>query len=182
MRRPGTRSDRGTTLVELLFALGLFLVLSAMTVPQLLVGIDRARARAAARFVAARLALARSQAVARSATVALRFTAEQGVLSFVVYADGNGNGVRAAEIASGQDAVLDGPVSVSRVFPGVTVESVSFGASGIVSFTPAGTATPGSIYLRGRDGVEYAVRVFGATGRTRVLRYDVATRAFVETL
>lgn len=169
-------------MIELLFALGLFLVLAAMAVPQVLAGIDRFRARAAARFVAARSTLARSQAVARSATVAFRFSSEADGVSFAVYVDGNGNGVRSADIASGEDAVLDGPISVARVFPGVRIESVSFGASGILSFTPAGTATPGTIYLRGRDGLQYAVRIFGATGRTRVLRYDAVTRSFVETL
>jgi Tfp pilus assembly protein FimT len=182
MRRPGTCSDTGATLIELLFALGLFLVLSAMAVPQVLAGLDRARARAAARFVAARLAFARAEAVARAATVALRFSPILDGSTFFLYVDGNGNGVRSAEIDSGRDTVLDGPVSLSRVFPGVSIESVSFGTSGIVSFTPVGTATAGTIYLRGREGVRYAVRVFGTTGRTRVLRYDPVTRTFVETL
>jgi Tfp pilus assembly protein FimT len=168
--------------MELLFALGLFLVLSAMTLPQVLAGIDRVRSRSAARFVAARLALARSQAVARSTTVALRFSREGEAISFAVYVDGNGNGVRSVEIASGEDTLLDGPVSLSHMFPGVIVESISLGVSAILSFTPAGTSSSGTVYLRGRDGTRYAVRVFGATGRTRVLRYDAAARTFVETL
>ncbi len=168
-------------MVELLFALGLFLVLSAMAVPQVLAGLDRSRTRAAARFLAARMALARSQAVARSATVALRFSEDADVSSFAAYVDGNRNGVRSKDIASGEDAALDSPVRLSDLFPGVTITSSSIGPSEILSFTPVGTATSGTIYVRGRDGTQYAVRVLGATGRTRVLRYDTVTSAFVET-
>jgi hypothetical protein len=39
-----------------------------------------------------------------------------------------------------------------------------------MSFTPVGTSTPGSIYLRGADGTQLVVRVVGATGRARVLK------------
>jgi prepilin-type N-terminal cleavage/methylation domain-containing protein len=180
-RRPGMSATRGFTLVEVLFALGLFLVLSGLAVPQLLVGIDRSRARAAARFLAARMALARSQAVARSQTVALRFAHDAGGVSLTAYADGNGNGVRSKDIASRDDPLLDSPVTLSDLFPGVVISSLSIGSSGIVSFTPVGTATSGTVYIRGRDGTRYAVRVLGATGRTRVLRYDTAARDFVET-
>jgi Tfp pilus assembly protein FimT len=171
----------GFSLVEVLFALGLFLVLSGMAVPQLLTGVDRSRARAAARFLAARMALARSQAVARSQTVALRFAPDASGISLTAYADANGNGVRLKDIASGDDPLLDPSVRLSDLFPGVVISALSIGPSGIVSFTPVGTATSGTVYIRGRDGTQYAVRVLGATGRTRVLGYDVAARDFLET-
>ncbi|HEY6362859.1 MAG TPA: GspH/FimT family pseudopilin [Vicinamibacterales bacterium] len=169
----------GLTLVELMLALGLILVLAGMALPQVLSGLDSSRAHAAARYLAARMALARSQAVARSSTVALRFSGEAATLSFAAYVDGNHNGVRSNDIESGADTRLDAPARPSDLFPGVAISS-SFGSSGIVSFTPAGTATSGTVYIRGRDGSRYAVRVLGATGRTRVLRYDAARREFIE--
>ena len=172
----------GFTLLELMFALGLFLVVAGMAVPQVLSGLDRARARAAARYFAARMALVRSQAVARSSTMALRFAAEAGRPAFATYVDGNHNGVRSTDIETGIDTRLEPPLALSDLFPGVTISSSSFGPSGILSFTPAGTATPGTLYLLGRDGSRYAVRVLGATGRTRVLQYDAATREFIEIL
>ncbi len=180
-RRSGSLRPRGFTLVELLFSLGLFLVLSAIAVPAVLAGLDRSRARAAARFLSARMALARSQAVARSEAVALRFVEDAGTTSLTAYADGNGNGVRSRDIESGDDPLLDAPVRLSDLFPGVVISSLTIGTSGLVSFTPGGTATSGTIFIRGRDGTEFAVRVFGATGRTRVLRYDSGARDFVET-
>ena len=179
--RPGVLGVVGFSLVEVLFALGLFLVLSGMAVPQLLASVDRSRARAAARFLAARMALARSQAVARSQTVALRFARDAVGISLTAYVDGNGNGVRSRDIASGDDPELDPAVRLSDLFSGVVISELSVGSSGIMSFTPAGTATSGTVYIRGRDGTQYAVRVLGVTGRARVLRYDAAARTFSET-
>ena len=170
----------GFTLLELMLALGLFLVLAGMAVPQVLSGLDRSRARAAARYLAARMALARSQAVARSSTVAVRFSGEAGNVSFATYVDGNRNGVRSSDIDAGIDTLLESPRALSDLFPGITISSSSFGSSGILSFTSAGTATPGTLYIRGRDGTRYALRVLGATGRTRVLQYDAASRQFIE--
>ena len=64
-------------------------------------------------------------------------------------------------------------IALSEGTPG---DPVRIGSSSLMSFTPLGTATPGTIYLRGRDGSQYAVRVLGATGRTRVLRDAPGTR------
>lgn len=168
--------------------MGLVAVLGAMTVPPLLAGLDRSRTHAAARFVASRLAVARGQAVARGATVGVRFTTDGAIVSMRTYADGNGNGLRTGDMASGIDRPLDTPTRLDELFPGVvfapddgTGDAVQFGASDILSFTPSGTATSGTTYLRGRDGARFAVRVLGATARTRILRYDPVRREFVET-
>jgi hypothetical protein len=45
----------------------------------------------------------------------------------------------------------------------------------MASFSPAGGATPGTLFLRSAAGAQYAVRVGNMTGRTRVLRFDVGT-------
>ena len=174
----GVAGAAGVTLVELIFTLALGLVIAGITVPQVLAGIDRSRTRAAARFLAARMTLARAQAVARAATVALRFTADGQAVA--MYVDGNGNGVRTRDVEDGRDPVLEPPVRLGDLFPGVVVDAADVGAAGIVSFTAAGTASSGTVYLRGRARTQAAVRVLGATGRTRVLRYDPATGRFDE--
>lgn len=168
--------------------MGLVAVLAAATVPPLLAGIDRSRTHAAARFIASRMAGARMHAVARGAAVGLRFATSGAIVSVTTYVDGNGNGLRTSEMASGVDRLLDGPMRLDELFPGVAFalegsdDATQFGVSDILSFTPSGTATSGSAYLRGRDGAQFAVRVFGATARTRILRYDPARGEFVETL
>jgi Tfp pilus assembly protein FimT len=163
-------------------------IVAAAAVPQLTAGVERTRTASAARYLAGRLAFARSQAVARSATVALLLTADDGTFTSALYVDGNGNGVRMRDIGAGIDSVIAPPVRLADVFPGVTLslndpgDTLAPDTSALLSFTPTGTASSRTLYLRGRDGSRYAVRVLGATGRTRVLRYAPATRAWIEVL
>jgi len=168
----------GFTLVELLASMSVLMLLAAMAVPQVLAGLDRSRAQAAARFLAGRMTMARAEAVAGAATVALRFG--DGHHSFAVYVDGNGNGVRTRDIERGVDRLRERPADVAALFPGVVIASVGFGTSGLLSFTPDGTATSGTLAVRGRDGSQFGVRVYGVTGRTRVLRYNARTGTFEE--
>ena len=49
-------------------------------------------------------------------------------------------------------------------------DGVRIGSSRLLTMSADGTATSGTLYIRGRRG-QYAVRVLGATGRTRMLQY-----------
>jgi Tfp pilus assembly protein FimT len=178
----------GYTLVELLFVAGAIALAVAAAVPQLTAGIERSRTLGAARYLASRLALARAQAVARSANVALSLTASGGTFILGAYADGNGDGVRTRDITSGVDTLVSDSALLSDLFPHVTLflndpaTTSTFDTSALMSFSPLGTASSRTLYLRGADGSQYAVRVLGATGRTRVLRLVVSTGAWVEVL
>jgi type II secretory pathway pseudopilin PulG len=172
-----------------IFVAALFAILAAIAIPQATATVDRSRAWAATRYLWGQMALARAQAVKRSATVALRFEGQESRITFTAFADGNRNGVRTADIAANIDTRLDGPVNLSDMFPGVTIgvvpetgviDPLQIGTSRILSFTSLGTATPGTVYIRGRDGSQFAVRVLGPTARTRVLRYVPATRNWVD--
>lgn len=175
-------------MIELIFVVALTGILTAMAIPQTMAGIERSRTLGAARYLAGRLALARTQAVARSANEALLFTAEGGTYSVATYRDGNGNGVRTRDISAGLDPVVEAPVRFSDLFPRVSLfvndpaDTSTPETAVLMSFTPIGTATSRTLYLRGRDGSQYAVRVLGATGRTRLLRYVAATRRWIEVL
>jgi type II secretory pathway pseudopilin PulG len=182
---PGTS---GYTLVEILFVTGLLAVLAGVAIPQTLVTLDRSRTWAATRYLASRVALARAQAAKRSAYVALRFESGGDGVRFGMFVDGNRNGVLTRDIAARVDRPLESPVSLSDLFPGVGIalsteagpaNAVRVGSSGLLSFSPLGTATSGTVYVRGRDGTQLAVRVLGATGRTRVLRYVRRTGQWV---
>jgi prepilin-type N-terminal cleavage/methylation domain-containing protein len=178
----------GFTLLESVFVLTLSGVLMAIAVPLLLTSVDRSRGLAAARYLGARMALARSNAVRRSTVIALYFEAGPRGTTFSLVQDGNGNGVRTRDIQASIDRVLEAPMLISDLFPGVEIglvphapapEAVQLSGTSILSFTPLGTATSGSIYLRGKDGTQWAVRILGVTARTRVLRFDPATQAWV---
>lgn len=148
--------------------------------------VERSRTWAAARYLAGKAAEARMQAVRRSRYVALRFEANGQGYAFSVAVDGNRNGVRTEDIESGTDAILEPPARLPDLFPGVVIaldggeEAVRFGMSGLLSFSPFGTSSSGTVYIRGRDGSQFAVRVAGTTGRTRVLQYRRASRDWVE--
>jgi len=190
--------DGGYTLLELFFAAALFAIVSVAAVPALLAGVDGTRARGAARYLAARLQQARFDALKRSCHVGFRFEAGADY-QYRLYADGNGDGLRSRDIASGVDrplgaferldaqfagitfGVLDGVTAVdSTELLGAGSDPVRFGSSDILSFGPMGTATAGTLYVRGRGPEQYAVRVLGVTGRIRVLRFDFTTRQWVD--
>jgi prepilin-type N-terminal cleavage/methylation domain-containing protein len=173
-------SAAGFTLIELLFTLGLVAVLCGMAVPSILRGIDRWRAVAAVRYLATRMTLARMQAATWGAAVALRFEHTADGLAFSIYRDGNRNGVLTADIQRGIDRQIDPSVRLSQQFPGVDIglapgatvaDPLHIGRTTILTFSPLGTATSGTIYVLGKDGTQWGVRVLGVTGRTRVLRY-----------
>jgi hypothetical protein len=81
---------------------------------------------------------------------------------------------------------VDVPVRFADLFPRVSLfmsdpnVGPSSETSVLMSFSPVGTASSRTLYLRGADGSQYAVRVLGATGRTRVLRYVTASRTWLE--
>lgn len=172
----------------MLFVTSLIAIVSAIAVPESMAAIDRARASAAARYLASRMAVARSQAVMRSAHVALRFDEGRAGVTFRMFVDGNRNGVRTADIASRVDHPLDAAAGLSDLFPGVAIavggeaggDPLRIGSTNLLAFTPLGTASSGSVFVRGRDGSQFAIRVLGATGRARVQRYVQRTRAWVD--
>ncbi len=190
-------SPTGYSLVELMFATALVATMSALTVPGILATIDDMRAVGAARYVSARLQRARMEAVARSASVALRFVQTPDGYAYSVYVDGNGNGVRTSDIQRGIDrevmplerlpdlfrgvdfGVLPGlpPVESGGSPPGA--DPIRLGASNILTFSAVGTSSSGSLYIRGQKGTQYVLRVFGETGRTHVLKFDPGARRWI---
>jgi hypothetical protein len=191
-RTPVVRAA-GFTVLELLLALGASMAMMIVAVPGTAVALDEARTAMAARYLASRVMDARLHAIKRSTRVALRFEPAGGRGRFAEYVDGNSNGVRAADIASGVDGERAPLVGLAERFSGVALgllpgtpdvdgdrvdgeaDGVRIGASRLLTLGPDGTATPGTLYIRG-NRAQYAVRVFGATGRTRVLRFDPGSR------
>ena len=180
----------GYTLLEVLFVLGLICIIGAMAIPQVLAGLDRSRGLIAARYLAGRFSQARIQAVTRSAVVALRFEQEPDGIAFETFQDGNRNGVRTSEIQGQVDFSIEPPTRLWELFPGVTIGlapgSPATGAlqlgggSSLLSFTPVGTATSGTVHVRGPDGTQWGVRVLGATARTRLLKWDAPTQQWLD--
>ena len=192
---PSARATRnGYSFVELLFAISITATLAGFVVPLASGTIDEIRAAGAARHLAARVAATRLEAVRRSSVVGLRFEPSGPDYTFTPVLDGNGNGLRTAELGSGIDRVL-GPVerlgdrfanTAFGLLPdipdldGATGPSVGvrIGSSGFLSISPNGSSTGGTLYVHGRRS-QYAVRILGATGRVRFFQYDTGVRRWI---
>lgn len=185
---------RGYSLIELVFAAGMAVTMSAVAVPQYLAAIDDFRAAGATRYISARLQHARMEAVVRSTDVAMRFTEDVDGYRYAVYRDGNRNGVLTRDIQDGTDRLIASVERLPEQFNGIDfgaipglppvdtggtppgTDPIRLGAGSFASFSAAGTASTGTVYIRSRRGAQYAVRIFGETGKTRMLKFDLATR------
>lgn len=189
MARALPGSSPGFTVLELLFVVGLTGTLAAIAVPYSLRALDDFHTRSAARYLAQRIGSARFDAIRRSATHGFRFVPSAPDYTVTAVADGNRNGLRTSELASGIDHALSEPERLASLFAGVTFgilegvpdadghpvsspDGVRIGTARLLAVNGDGTATSGTLYLRGRGRSQYAVRVLGVTGRVRILKFD----------
>lgn len=186
-------ASRGYTLAELLAVLAIVAMAVAVTFPAAAMLRDAGRAAAGARTVATLLSSQRWKSVATHRVRGLQFRKSGGRWTWREVADGNGNGLRSAEITRGVDPILSAEESLEGKVESVALgipaggtypeappgtetltaadDPVRFGRSDLVSFSPVGSASSGTIYVTdGRRGL-YAVVLFGPTARLRVWRY-----------
>jgi hypothetical protein len=182
--------------MELLLTLAITATLVGIGLPVATSGLDEARTALAAGYLAGRIAHARLEAVQRSTRIGLRFEPSGGDYALAAYADSNRNGVRTTEIADGTDPALSQAERLEDKFAGVQFglaagvpdldgvrapdggDGVRIGSPRILTLGPDGTATSGTLYIRGRRG-QFAVRVLGATARTRIFKYQPGADAWI---
>ena len=183
-----TRED-GASLVEVLVVVAVIMALVGFSVPVSAGVVDAGRARQAASFVASRFRLARIEALNKGANVGVVFDLVSNRWSIRICRDGNRNGLRRADIRTGTDPCVDGPHHFTALFPGVEIavdpslqgpggeppspDPVRFGTSDMASFSPNGSCTSGSLFLRTPRSQQYVVRISGVNGRLRVFRFDL---------
>jgi hypothetical protein len=180
--------ERGYTLVELLGATVVMLALAAVGMPYLRAYLVEARLLAAGRIFKGDFLRARSMAIRSGVQTAIRFErGSDGADYFAVYMDGNHNGVLSADITRGIDRRVLGPRRLDGGAAGVRVgihpgvpepppdrgtldpeRPIRFGSARMLSFSPLGTATPGTFYLAG-EARQAAVRVNPGSARVRLL-------------
>jgi type II secretion system GspH-like protein len=192
-RGPGSHLSRaaGASLAELLAVLVVLSCAAAAAAPAAVHLKSVVSMRSAAGEVAVIFQRARSLAITRGVHVGLKFRKDGDRWEWTVYRDGNGNGVRTAEIARG----IDRPMGIAYAWmrndvrpaiipdapvpdpgqPGHNLQNpqdpIRFNSSDICSFSPAGESTPGSVYLwDGRDRMA-VLRVYGRSAKLRALFY-----------
>jgi len=190
-------SRLGYSLLELMVCISLAALVCGMGAPVVLATREGVLADGAADYLAAELHSARMEALKRRASVAVRFEADGDDFAMATYVDGNGNGVRAVDISSGDDPSLGPRRLVRDQFAGVRfgfepgvpdadggdtssdADPIRVGRSRMLSFSPTGTSSSGTVYLRGRGPHQLAVRVLGGTSRVRTLDFDFGVRKWV---
>jgi hypothetical protein len=180
----------GYSVLELMVCVSLATLVVAAGTPAVLASREAVLADGAADYIARELHAARMDALKRRASVAIRFETDGGDFLMATYVDGNGNGVRAADISSGEDPLLRPRWLLREQFAGVgfgfeagvpdvdggdtssNPDPIRVGRSRMLSFSPTGTSSSGTVYVRGRGAHQLAVRVLGGTGRIRSYDFD----------
>jgi hypothetical protein len=175
-----------------LLGLALLGILITISVPLVADTVARERLHAAGWETAILLRGLRQQSVSERTGFGLRFVRSGGSWSYCLYRDGNGNGIRTADILSGKDPLVRGPEDPGMQHEGIRFglpegqipqvppgsgpildpsDPVKFGGSDIIGFSPSGSISSGTLYLT--DGRRVlAVVVYGPTGRIRSFRFD----------
>ena len=163
--------------------------------PSLVEATSALRLDLAAQGLVSTLRQARATAIREGTYAGVKlYPLDDGRVEWRLHVDGNGDGVRTADIVDGVDPPRGPrrrlahfghyarfgfpseytPRDPSRPTRPLTrlSDPVRFNRSDMASFGPLGTGTPGSLYLTdGRRGL-VAVRLFSRTGKIRVIRYD----------
>ena len=176
--------------------MALLVLAAGIAWPTLAEPMDASRTRQAAAFLETTIRRARQEAVSRAAAVAVVFDSANSIWTLRLCVDGNGNGVRRTDLTKGKDRCFDGPYELGALFTGVLIgvdatlpdpdggpgstNPVKLGASNMASFSATGSSSSGTVYLRSPKGSQYAVRLSGVMGRTRLLKYDTGTHAWIE--
>jgi Tfp pilus assembly protein FimT len=188
-------SEHGAALIDVIAASALTLIMGAIAVPVIGGTLDRERTIIGAQYLSGQLLRARLEALKRAQAVAVRIDVSGGRTFCRLYADGNGNGVVQRDIDRGIDPPLAPAIALDQEAREVslrinqTITDVSgtatlaagddplrIGNTSLVVFSPLGSATSGTLYVAAPRGPQLAVRIFGATGRVRVLMFDASTR------
>lgn len=187
------RRERGGTAAEILVVATLAGIAAAVALPAASRIRDAGRTEAGARYVATLFAAKRWEGVAGRRSVALHFERDGGGWVFREAEDGNGNGLRTDELRRGVDRYVGAPVRLESRVEGVRVgllpdrsvpeappgngvlppdgDPVRFGVSDLVSFSPQGRSSSGTLYVTDGRGGLAAIVLFGPASRARVWRW-----------
>lgn len=198
-RRPlGRRrfgAARGAALIDIIFASALCVVMMAIAVPVVGGTLDRERTIVGAQYLAGQLQVARLDSLKRARAVAVRLEIVGDRTQLQLFADGDGDGVLQRDIDRGIDPPLTTPGWLDDQARGISLrvnqairdvagsaniapgdDPLRIGNTALLTFSPVGSATNGTLYVAAHRGPQMAIRVFGATGRVRVLMFDAQTR------
>jgi len=190
-----SRKSRGMSVAELLTVIAIIGVMVSVSVPAFSNLRRRNAVRAAVGEIRGVIHLTRARAVSRGSNAAVRFRQDGDEWVYLIYDDGDGDGVRNVDIERGIDPLASGPHRVldkqttvrialpefplrdpdtNRVLP-ADASPVRFNRSKLCSFSPRGSGTSGSVFLTDGREMVAVVRIFGPTARVRMMLFDSQT-------
>jgi Tfp pilus assembly protein FimT len=182
--------ERGVAFIDVVCATALCGVMAAMAVPVIGGTLDRERTMVGAQSLASAAQRARAEALKRAASVAVKLEIVGERTRFRLYADGNGNGVLQRDIDRGIDLAIsasdwvdaharDVSLRINQTVPAIGgngslsagSDPLRIGNTSLLTFSPLGSSTSGTLYVSAPRRPQMAIRVYGATGRVRVLMF-----------
>lgn len=191
--RGAARRQQGISTAELVAVIAVSGVLMIVGIPSLN---DAKRCAAMTRSIAqvhGLLVRCRAVAVLRNRACAVVFDRRiDGSWRCFVAEDGDGDGVRRIDIASGTDPVVDEAVVIAAggAGPGILGDEpvpdpsgrgslggdlgdpIRAGRGNIITFSSRGTATPSSVYFTDHSRRMVVLRIYGGTGRINRLSWQ----------
>lgn len=196
MRTHRAKRSEGFQLIELLIVSTFVGLLAGWGLPWFIKMTTSIEMRSAAFEVVGALRLTRMTAVRQGVKVAIKFREHtSGGVTFTMYQDGDGDGVLSRDIESGVDPQVGLPRNLHHLGRRVRIglppgrlprdpgnprrrlkrDAIRFNRSDLASFGPLGGSTPGSIYLTDGRSQVLAVRLFGRTGKVKIMTYNART-------
>lgn len=185
--------ERGAGLAGVLVLLAIVGLVLGVSLPSVSHAVRAARIRAGTLEMVSALRAMRHRAIVESVSHGLVFTPQGEDWDYALYADGDGDGLRARDIRRGADRLVAGPWRLSQRHPTVRpgflplgrirrippsrgflsdlTDPVRFGRSDIIACSATGRCSSGTLYLTDGMAAQWAVVFYGVTGRLRVLRY-----------
>lgn len=186
------RVSQGFSLLELLVVLmliGLFLVIASTN----LAGAQRQRDfENFVKEIVTMLETCRWKALNERRYAGVLVQKQQDTYIASLFMDGNDNGIRIADIRSGKDIQFHGPIrlqsALGDIAPGIlegrvpqipprsglidNPDPIRFGRSDLISFSPDGDSSSGTLYLSCRSQAQMAAIVlYGATARMSLWKF-----------
>jgi type II secretory pathway pseudopilin PulG len=181
---------RGYTLIDTIVTAAVCSCMGAAAIPMIAGSLDRERTVIGAHMVAGQLQRARLESLKRARAVAVRIEQVGDRTSLQLFADGDGDGVRQADIDLGIDPPLTPLEFLDQHARGIALrinqtvtdaggvgelragdDPLRIGNTALLVFSPLGSATGGTMYVAGPRGPQMAIRVFGGTGRVRLMTF-----------
>ncbi len=197
----GTDSEQGVTLLELLVATTLAMLVGAATLPAMGQFLSSVRTTAGTRLLVVRLQGVRAKSISRARSHGLLFERDALGWFWFEIVDGDGDGLRTADVREGIDPALSGPHRLGDLLPHVDLgfplgrtiprvpprsgwirdlqRPVRLGNSSILAFSPLGTSSSGTLYVSDGSRGLMAIVIYGRTGRIRVWRHDAEGERWV---